>query len=62
MCREHDADFHVLGEEHNRPGKRSLLLCQHCLGRWAVTQVYLLSDGKPATIVLEAAPGRLTDG
>ena len=33
ICRERDADFHVLGEAFNKPGKRPLLLCQHCLGR-----------------------------
>ena len=61
MCRERDADFHVLGEEHNRPGKRPLLLCQRCFGRWLVTPVYLLAEGRPVTITVEAAPARLTD-
>jgi hypothetical protein len=61
LCRERDADFHVLGEEYNKPGKRPLLLCQEDLGRWAVTQVYLVSQGQPVTIAIEAAPGRLAD-
>jgi hypothetical protein len=58
MCRERDADFHVLGDEYNQPGKRPLLLCQHCLGRWAVTLVYQASEDGKATIVIEPAPGR----
>ncbi len=29
MCRERDADVHVLGDEFNTPGKRPLLLYQH---------------------------------
>jgi hypothetical protein len=37
LCREIDADFHVIGEEHNPPGKRKLLLCRTCLGIWAVS-------------------------
>ena len=58
ICRERDADFHVLGEAFNKPGKRPLLLCQHCLGPWAVTQVYLLNESQPAVITLRPAPGR----
>lgn len=62
MCRERDADFHVLGKQWNRPGKRPLLLCQGCLGRWAVTQMYLRSEppgyDQPVTITVEPAPGR----
>ena len=58
MCREHDADFHILGEQFNQPGKRQLLLCQNCLGRWAITQVYLLAEGGETGIRLEPAPGR----
>ena len=58
ICCERDADFHVLGEEFNRPGKRLLLLCQRCLGPWAVTQACLLNEDQPAVITLEPAPGR----
>jgi hypothetical protein len=58
ICRERDADFHILGEAYNKPGKRPLLLCQACLGPWAVTQVYLMNEGQPAVITLEPAPGR----
>jgi hypothetical protein len=61
MCRERDADFHVLGEEYNQPGKRPLLLCQACFGSWLVTPVYVLDKGKPATITVAIAPGRLAD-
>ena len=58
ICRERDADFHVLGEAFDKPGNRPLLLCQRCLGPWAVTQVYLMNEGQPAVITLEPAPGR----
>jgi hypothetical protein len=64
MCRERDADFHVLGEEWNKPGKRPLLLCQGCLGRWAVTVVYMLTSldavgqREPAEVTLAIPPGR----
>ena len=58
ICRERDADFHVLGEAFGKPGNRPLLLCQRCLGPWAVTQVYLMNEGQPAVITLEPAPGR----
>jgi hypothetical protein len=62
MCRERDADFHVLGEECNRPDTGwMLLLCQQCFGRWLVTPVYLLAEGKPVTFTVEAAPERLKD-
>lgn len=61
MCRERDADFHVLGEEYNQPGKRPLLLCQPCFGVWLVTPVYILEPGKPVTVSVEIAPGRLAD-
>jgi hypothetical protein len=53
MCRERGADFHVLGEQFNKPGKRPLLLCQYCLGRWAVTQVCLVNECQPTVITLE---------
>jgi hypothetical protein len=58
ICRERDADFHILGEQFNKPGKRPLLLCQSCLGPWAVTQVYLGSEDQHTVITLEPAPGR----
>ena len=62
MCRERDADFHVLGEDWNRPDTGwQLLLCQACFGRWLVTPVYVLADGQPVTIAVEAAPKRLAD-
>ena len=61
ICRERDADSHVLGEEYNQPGKRPLLLCQPCFGRWLVVPVYILAKGKPTTISVEAAPARLAD-
>jgi hypothetical protein len=43
LCRERDADFEVAVDDIV-VGRRASLLCQPCLGRWAVTQVYLL-DG-----------------
>ena len=56
MCRERDADFHVLGEEFNQPGKRPLLLCRKCLGEFAVVRViYCQRDGQPWTLSLEPA-------
>jgi hypothetical protein len=62
MCRELDADVHVLGDEWNRPGQRPLLLCQGCLGRWTITHMYLRSEppdyNQPVTINIEPAPGR----
>ncbi len=62
MCRERDADFHVLGEQWNQPGKRPLLLCQGCLGRCAVTLLYVRSKppgyDQPVTITIEPAPER----
>jgi len=38
MCRERDADFHVLGDQYNRPdtGYRTLL-CRQCIGGFLVT-------------------------
>jgi hypothetical protein len=66
MCRERDADFHVLGEQYNRPGKRPMLLCQGCLGRWAVTLLYLSREppgyDQPVTITIESAPARRVVG
>jgi hypothetical protein len=58
MCRERDADFEVTVDDPV-VGARMSLLCQQCLGRWAVTQVYLL-DGR-AAMTLTWAPGRLVD-
>lgn len=37
MCRERDADFHILGEQYNQPGKRQLRLRQLCVGKFLVT-------------------------
>jgi len=61
MCRERDADVHVLGEEYNRPGKRPLLLCQQCLGTHAALRA--ISDSgpgldRPVTVTITVAPGR----
>lgn len=58
ICRERDADFEVTVDDPV-VGSRVSLLCQKCLGRWAVTQVYLL-DGR-AAMALAWAPGRLAD-
>ena len=40
MCREQDADVHVLGDAYNQPGKRPLLLCQNCLGKHAALRAW----------------------
>jgi hypothetical protein len=62
MCRERDADFHVLGAEYNRPETGyQTLLCQGCIGPFMTTPVYLLAKGKPVTFMIEASPGRLAD-
>jgi hypothetical protein len=58
ICRERDADFHILGAQSSKPGKRPLLLCQRCLGPWALTQVYLGGEDQHAVITLEPVPGR----
>jgi hypothetical protein len=58
VCRERDADFEVTVDDPV-VGPRLSLLCQQCLGPWAVTQVYLL-DGR-AAMTLTWAPGRLAD-
>ncbi len=58
VCRERDADFEVTVDDPV-VGSRMSLLCQQCLGPWAVTQVYLL-DGH-AAMTLAWAPGRLAD-
>lgn len=61
MCRERDADIQVLGAAYERPGKRPLLLCQGCLGKWAALKV-LQDSGPhmdaPVTLTLTVAPGR----
>jgi hypothetical protein len=59
MCRERDADFHVLGDEWNQPGKRPLLLCRKCLGEWAITRMWYGSGpdlDQPVIITIEHSP------
>lgn len=46
MCREHEADVHVLGNAYNQPGKRSLLLCQGCIGKHIALRA--VQEGGPA--------------
>ena len=49
----------VLGGEHNWPGKRLLLLCQHCLGTFAALRACLESGplmDYPVTITITVAP------
>ena len=62
MCREFDADFHVLGEQWNRPetGYRTLL-CQGCLGKWMVSPLYFRRDRgpEPVTIAVQIPDERL---
>ena len=61
MCRERDADVHVLGDEFNQPGKRPLLVCQGCLGMHVALRVYQDDGawlGEPVTISVTLAPGR----
>ena len=58
VCRERDADFEVTVDDPV-VGPRLSLMCQQCLGPWAVTQVHLL-DGR-AVMTLTWAPGRLAD-
>lgn len=65
MCRERDADFHVLGDEWNRADTGyQTLLCQGCLGRWLLTPTYVLSPGRegaPVTLTVEIPMARLAD-
>jgi hypothetical protein len=60
MCRERDADFHVLGEEFNKPDHRQLLLCRRCLGEWAITRVWFGSGSddvdQPVAITIKRSP------
>jgi hypothetical protein len=60
MCRERDADFHVLGEEWNRADTGyQTLLCRKCLGEWAITRVRYGSSAdhdQPLTITIEHWP------
>jgi hypothetical protein len=60
MCRERDADFHVLGEEWNRPETGyQTLLCRQCLGEWAITRTWYGGGtdlGQPVTITIEHSP------
>jgi hypothetical protein len=58
VCRERDADFKVTVDDPVT-GNRPSLLCQQCLGPWAITRVSYL-DGQ-ATIILAWASGRLAD-
>ena len=61
MCRERDADVHVLGEAYNRPGKRPLLLCQHCLGPHMALRAISESGpvlDRPVAVTITVAPGR----
>jgi hypothetical protein len=58
ICRERDADFEVTVDDPVT-GSRPSLLCQQCLGPWAVTRVDYL-NGR-AAMTLEWAPGRLAD-
>jgi hypothetical protein len=61
MCREHDADVHVLGAEFNRPGKRQLLLCAECLGKHIALRVIHESGehlDQPVAVIVTVAPGR----
>ena len=61
MCRERDADVHVLGAEYNLPGKRPLLLCAGCLGLFGARLAYFDDaawQGEPITVSFTIAPGR----
>lgn len=61
MCRETDADVHVLGEQYSQPGKRPLLLCQGCLGKHAALRAWHESGpglDQPVTVTITVAPGR----
>ena len=61
MCREHDADVHVLGDAFNKPGKRQLLLCAECLGKHVALRVYQECGDycdQPLAVIVTAAPGR----
>jgi hypothetical protein len=65
FCRERDADFHVLGDQWNRPETGyQTLLCQGCFGRWLATAVYFTPpgrEGKPETFTVEIPDARLAD-
>ncbi len=64
MCRERDADLHVLGEKYNQPGKRPFLVCQGCIGKHLALRA--IQEGGPAldqpvVVTVTVAPGRRTD-
>jgi hypothetical protein len=61
MCRERDADFVVTVDDPVVGSPRMSLLCQLCLGRWAVTQVYLLDGRAAMTLTWAPAAWPITD-
>jgi len=61
MCRERDADLHVLGEKYNQPGKRPFLVCQGCIGKHLALRA--IQEGgpeldQPVVLTVTVAPGR----
>ncbi len=63
MCRERDADFHVLGAEWNQPGKRPARVCRACMGPFLVTVALHsrpggVGPGEPVTLRYEMLPPR----
>jgi hypothetical protein len=63
MCREQDADFHVLGAEGwtDLPNGYQARVCQGCMGKWLVTFALYsrprdVSPGEPLAVQLELLP------
>jgi hypothetical protein len=61
MCREKDADFHILGEEQNLPSGWQARVCQDCMGKWLVTHALYgrprdVPPGQPVTVQFELLP------
>lgn len=59
-CRERDADFYLLGVEHNPPGKREARYCRACIGETLVV-LALHGPGRgspadPLTVTVEMLP------
>jgi hypothetical protein len=67
MCRECDADYHVTGDQWNRPETGyQTLLCQGCFGKWLLTPVYFQGGPgrhlpQPVTFTVEIPAARLAD-
>jgi hypothetical protein len=60
-CRERDADLHLLGEEHNPPGKRQARYRRACLvEKLLVTAMHgrprEVSPGEPLTVTVALLP------